>query len=76
MHRLFEWDRSRPNAKNGRRLDSTIDQNTATILRSNRLAGGKTMWDIGCVGASMLFFVVAIGYAMGCDRLGAKETQR
>jgi hypothetical protein len=37
---------------------------------------GKTMWDIGCVVASMLFFVIAIGYAMGCDRLGAKETQR
>jgi hypothetical protein len=34
------------------------------------------MWDIGCVMASTLFFVIAIGYAMGCDRLGAKETQR
>jgi hypothetical protein len=34
------------------------------------------MWDIGCVVASMLFFVIAIGYAMGCDRLGAKETQK
>ena len=34
------------------------------------------MWDIGCVVASMLFFVIAIEYAMGCDRLGAKETQR
>jgi hypothetical protein len=38
--------------------------------------GGKTMWDIGCVGASVLFFAIAIGYAMGCDRLGTKETQR
>jgi hypothetical protein len=37
---------------------------------------GKTMWDIGCVVASMLFFCIAIGYAMGCDRLGAKETQK
>ena len=36
----------------------------------------KTMWDIGCVVASILFFYIAIGYATGCDRLGAKETQR
>jgi hypothetical protein len=34
------------------------------------------MWDIGSVGASVLFFVIAIGYVMSCDRLGAKETQR
>jgi hypothetical protein len=37
---------------------------------------GKTMWDIGCVVASILFFYIAIGYATGCDRLGAKEAQR
>ncbi len=46
------------------------------ILRSARLAGGKTMWDIGCVVASTLFFCIAIGYAMGCDRLGMKEAQK
>jgi hypothetical protein len=34
------------------------------------------MWDIGCVVASIFFFYIAIGYATGCDRLGAKETQR
>jgi hypothetical protein len=34
------------------------------------------MWDIGCVGASTLFFAIAIGYAMACDRLGVKEMQR
>ena len=34
------------------------------------------MWDIGCVVASMLFFAIAIGYVMACDRLGAKEMQR
>jgi hypothetical protein len=34
------------------------------------------MWDIGCVVASVLFFAIAIGYAMGCDRLGTKEAQR
>jgi hypothetical protein len=33
------------------------------------------MWDIGCIGASILFFVIAIGYAMGCDRLRSKERQ-
>jgi hypothetical protein len=36
----------------------------------------NSMWDIGCVVASTLFFAIAIGYAMGCDRLGAKETQK
>ncbi len=34
------------------------------------------MWDIGCVAASTLFFCIAIGYVTGCDRLGAKETQK
>jgi hypothetical protein len=34
------------------------------------------MWDIGCVAGSVLFFVIAIGYVMGCDRLGAKEAQK
>jgi len=33
------------------------------------------MWDFGCIGASILFFVIAIGYAMGCDRLRVKEKQ-
>jgi len=33
------------------------------------------MWDIGCIGASILFFYIAIGYAMGCDRLKTKERQ-
>jgi len=31
------------------------------------------MWDIGCIAASILFFAIAIGYAMGCERLGTKE---
>jgi hypothetical protein len=54
-----------------------IDQNTATLF-CDRIVWqeGKTMWDIGCVVASILFFYIAIGYATGCDRLGAKETQR
>jgi hypothetical protein len=34
------------------------------------------MWDIGCIGASVLFFVIAIGYTVGCDRLGTKEIQK
>jgi hypothetical protein len=34
------------------------------------------MWDIGCIGASVLFFAIAIGYTMGCSRLGTKETLR
>lgn len=33
------------------------------------------MWDVGCIAASVLFFVVAIGYTIGCERLRAKEKQ-
>jgi len=33
------------------------------------------MWDLGCIAASVLFFVVAIGYTKGCERLGTKERQ-
>ncbi|MBB5327699.1 hypothetical protein HDF14_001304 [Edaphobacter lichenicola] len=33
------------------------------------------MWDLGCIGASVLFFLIAISYTMGCDRLGIKEKQ-
>ena len=45
------------------------------IRRLRGLAGGENMWDIGCIGASILFFYIAIGYAMGCDRLKTKERQ-
>ncbi len=31
------------------------------------------MWDIGCVAISVLFFLIAIAYTSGCDRLGVKE---
>jgi len=54
---------------------STTEQNAPMELSSTRSAGGKTMWDIGCIGASILFFAIAIGYAMGCDRLKTKEKQ-
>jgi hypothetical protein len=33
------------------------------------------MWDLGCLGASVLFFAIAIGYTTACERLGAKEKQ-
>ncbi len=33
------------------------------------------MWDIGCIAASVAFFIIAITYTFGCDRLGAKETK-
>lgn len=33
------------------------------------------MWDLGCVGAVVVFFVTAIGYTTGCERLGMKEKQ-
>ena len=27
------------------------------------------MWDIGCILASALFFLIAMAYTVGCDRL-------
>ena len=33
------------------------------------------MWDVGCIGISVIFFAVAIAYTIGCERLGTKEKQ-
>jgi hypothetical protein len=33
------------------------------------------MWDIGCILASAIFFLIAIAYTTGCDRLGTKESK-
>ena len=34
------------------------------------------MWDIGCIAASVAFFLLAIAYTIGCDQLGtAKESK-
>ncbi len=33
------------------------------------------MWDIGCITASVAFFLVAIAYTTGCERLGIKESK-
>jgi hypothetical protein len=30
------------------------------------------MWDVGCVIASIVFFLIAIAYTQGCERLGTK----
>ncbi len=30
------------------------------------------MWDLGCFAAPIAFFLIAIAYAMGCERLGKK----
>jgi hypothetical protein len=30
------------------------------------------MWDIGCIVASVAFFLIAIAYTTGCERLGMK----
>lgn len=37
--------------------------------------GDITMWDIGCIAASVAFFILAIAYTTGCDRLGTKESK-
>jgi len=33
------------------------------------------MWDIGCIVASVAFFLMAIAYTSGCERLGMKESK-
>ncbi len=33
------------------------------------------MWDIGCITASAAFFLLAIAYVAGCNRLGTKESK-
>jgi hypothetical protein len=30
------------------------------------------MWDIGCIAASVAFFIIAIAYTVGCEQLGTK----
>ncbi|MBB5346143.1 hypothetical protein [Tunturibacter empetritectus] len=45
----------------------------ATDMRAVASVGGRIMWDLGCVAASVLFFLIAIGYTTGCERLGMKE---
>ena len=32
------------------------------------------MWDIGCIAASVAFFLLAIAYTTGCARLGTPAT--
>ena len=34
------------------------------------------MWDIGCIAACTAFFLIAIAYTTGCERLGTKESKR
>ncbi len=33
------------------------------------------MWDIGCIAATAIFFILATAYTAGCDRLGNKEAR-
>ncbi len=33
------------------------------------------MWDIGCIIASAAFFLIAIAYTAGCERLGTKGSK-
>lgn len=32
------------------------------------------MWDAGCIVATVLFFIIALAYTAGCDKLGSKES--
>ena len=33
------------------------------------------MWDIGCIAAGVAFFIIAIAYVTGCERVGMKENR-
>jgi hypothetical protein len=43
-----------------------------TSLHLACLLNEVSMWDIGCVVASVAFFAIAIAYTAGCERLGSK----
>ncbi|ADW69475.1 hypothetical protein [Granulicella tundricola] len=34
--------------------------------------GEFNMWDVGCVIACVVFFLIAIAYTRGCERLATK----
>ena len=33
------------------------------------------MWDLGCIVATLTFFLIAISYITGCERLAGKEAR-
>jgi hypothetical protein len=33
------------------------------------------MWDIGCIAAGVAFFIIAIAYVTGCERLCKRENR-
>ena len=42
------------------------------VLRAIVGQGEFEMWDVGCVIASVAFFLIAIAYTQGCERLAMK----
>ena len=49
---------------------ATTNQIQESELSSKK---GRPMWDLGCIVAAALFFLAAIAYTSGCDRLGQKD---
>lgn len=41
-------------------------------LRNIAEVGEFKMWDVACVIASVVFFLIAIAYTQGCERLATK----
>jgi hypothetical protein len=58
-----------------RRSDRLIEMEPQD-MQSAYAVGDETMWDLGCAVASVLFFLIAIAYTIGCERLGTKEKQK
>jgi hypothetical protein len=68
-------ERASKNTLKGLKRTRRVSKSDGSLVSSTLQTGGQAMWDIGCVAASIAFFAIAIGYAMGCDRLGAKEAK-
>ena len=39
----------------------------------HRRGDQSSMWDIGCIAASIGFFAIAVAYVTACERLGSEE---
>ncbi len=39
----------------------------------HRRGDHSSMWDIGCIAASIGFFAIAVAYVTACERLGSEE---
>lgn len=56
--------------------DCSLAEDGALDCASGPSQQEAPMWDIGCIAAGTAFFLIAIAYITGCERLGTKESKR